>query len=111
MNSTIIKERVQNACKASGISQKHLCDLLNKDRAFLSNVFRGNGAITDDQIQIIADALHTVPLYLTGETDDPTPPDSPIELSATEKEMLELYRSVSPEDQELFKKIIERMKG
>ena len=74
-------------------------------------MFRGNGAITDDQIQIIADALHTVPLYLTGETDDPTPPDSPIELSATEKEMLELYRSVSPEDQELFKKIIERMKG
>lgn len=111
MNSSIIKERVQGACKSSGISQKHLCELLNKDRAFLSNVFRGYCAITDDQIQTIADALRTTPLYLTGGTDDPAPADSPIELSSTEKEMLELYRSVSPEKQELFKKIIEQLKG
>lgn len=111
MNSPIIKERVQSACKLSGISQKHLCELLNKDRAFLSNVFRGYCAITDDQVQTIADALHTTSAYLTGETDDPAPADSPDELSSEEKELLELYRSVSPEKQELFRNIIEQLKG
>lgn len=111
MNSPIIKERVQSACKLSGISQKHLCELLNKDRAFLSNVFRGYCAITDDQVQTIADALHTTSAYLTGETDDPSPTGSPDELSSEEKELLELYRSVSPEKQELFRNIIEQLKG
>ena len=111
MNSPIIKERVQSACKLSGISQKHLCELLNKDRAFLSNVFRGYCAITDDQVQTIADALHTTSAYLTGETDDPAPTGSPDELSSEEKELLELYRSVSTEKQELFRNIIEQLKG
>ncbi len=173
------KELVQSACKSSGISQKHLCDLLNKDRAFLSNVFRGFCVITDDQIRIIADALSTTsdyllgvsddptpkavtfkerlkqtckekgisqkyltdkigrkntylndiwngkcalkpedlnsfadvlgvsPDYLAGKTDDPTPADS---LSASDKELVSLVLSLSPEQKELVKKIAEEMK-
>ena len=74
-------------------------------------MFRGYCAITDDQVQTIADALHTTSAYLTGETDNPTPDSTPVQLSPEEEEMLELYRDISPEKRELFKKIIEQLQG
>lgn len=71
MDLSIFKERIQGMCKSSGISQKHLCDILKEDRAFLSNVFRGNRTINDRQLEILARELNTTVEYLTGETDNP----------------------------------------
>lgn len=111
LNMDIFKARIKERCKITGVSQKHLCDAVGKSKQYLNNVWDGKCSATSDEISSFASILATTPAYLTGETDDPTPTDSPIELSATEKELLELYRSVSPENQELFRNIIERLKG
>ena len=71
MNLPVLKDRIQEMCKSSGVSQKHLCDLLGKDRAFLSNVFRGNCTINGEQLAVLANELRTSPAYLLGEIDTP----------------------------------------
>lgn len=111
LNITIFKERTKALCKAKGLSQKFVSESTGHGQFFLNDVWLGKRSLSDADLETIASTLSTTSEYLSGASDDPAPPDSPIELSATEKEMLELYRSVSPEDQELFKKIIERMKG
>lgn len=110
-NMDIFKVRIKERCKITGVSQKHLCDAVGKSKQYLNNVWDGKCSATSDEISSFASILSTTPAYLTGETDDPAPTNSPDELSSEEKELLELYRSVSPEKQELFKKIIEQMKG
>lgn len=112
MNNYIeVANRIKSCAKSRGITQAHLCETIGKRRTFISEVVAGKDNIDEEEIQKIADALGVSPDYLIGETDDPTPTGSPIELSSAEKEMLELYRSVSPEKQELFRNIIEQMKG
>ena len=110
-NITTFKERLKQACKETGISQKYLTDKIGRKNTYLNDIWNGKCALKPEDLNSFADTLGVSPTYLTGETDDPTPTDSPIELSATEKELLELYRSVSPENQELFRNIIERLKG
>lgn len=110
-NTDKFKERVKERCKATGVTQKYLCDAVGKGKQYLNNIWDGKCGVSEEELLIFADRLSTTPSYLTGGTDDPAPADSPIELSSTEKEMLELYRSVSPEKQELFRNIIEQLKG
>ena len=111
LNTSMFKERVKTLCKSKGLSQKFVSESTGHGQFFLNDVWLGKRGISTSDLEIIAATLSTTPAYLTGETDDPAPADSPEELSSEEKELLELYRSVSPEKQELFKKIIEQMKG
>ena len=111
LNTSMFKERVKTLCKSQGLSQKFVSESTGHGQFFLNDVWLGKRGLSTSDLEIIAATLSTTPAYLTGETDDPAPTGSPDELSSEEKELLELYRSVSPEKQELFKKIIEQMKG
>lgn len=110
-NMDIFKDRIKERCKITGVSQKHLCDAVGKSKQYLNNVWDGKCSATSDEIASFASILSTTPAYLTGETDDPAPDSTPVQLSPEEEEMLELYRDISPEKRELFKKIIEQLKG
>lgn len=106
-----LRDRVKFLCAERGMKIGAVGQLIGKSPLFFNNVFNDRQNIYLEDVEQVADALSTTPDYLLGISDDPTPPDSPIELSSTEKEMLELYRSVSPEKQELFRNIIEQLKG
>lgn len=107
----VFKERTKALCKTKGLSQKFVSESTGHGQFFLNDVWLGKRNLSDADLETIASTLSTTSEYLSGASDDPAPADSPIELSSIEKEMLELFRSLSLEDQELFKKIIERMKG
>ena len=85
--------------------------MIGKRRTFISEGAAGKESIGENEIDTIANELGVSADYLLGTSADPAPAGNSDELSSEEKELLELYRSVSPEKQELFKKIIEQMKG
>lgn len=71
-------DRIKDFAKLQGLTMKFLCDCLGKRRGFLTAVRNGRDHIDAYELSIIADKLHTTPEYLTGETDDPSPPsDAP----------------------------------
>ena len=67
-------DRIKDFAKLQGLTMKFLCDCLGKRRGFLTAVRNGRDHIDAYELSIIADKLHTTPEYLTGETDDPSPP-------------------------------------
>lgn len=110
-NTDKFKERVKERCKATGVTQKYLCDAVGKGKQYLNNIWDGKCGVSEEELSIFADRLSTTPEYLSGITDDPVCDDARMRLSPEEEELVELYRGVSPEKRELFKKIIEQMKG
>lgn len=110
-NITIFKERLKQTCKETGISQKYLTDKIGRKNTYLNDIWNGKCALKPEDLNSFADTLGVSPDYLIGETDNPTPDSAPVQLSPEEVEVLELYRDISPEKRELFKKIIEQMKG
>ena len=71
------KARTKDLCGQYGISQKHLCDQIGKQKTYLNDVWRGRCTPTDEDLQTISGILHTTPAYLKGETDDPKLPGEP----------------------------------
>lgn len=110
-NITTFKERLKQTCKETGISQKYLTDKIGRKNTYLNDIWNGKCALKPEDLNSFADTLGVSPDYLIGETDNPTPDSTPVQLSPEEEEMLELYRDISPEKRELFKKIIEQLKG
>lgn len=111
LNITIFKERTKALCKTKGLSQKFISESTGHGQFFLNDVWLGKRSLSDADLRTIASALSTTPEYLSGISDDPAPDSTPVQLSPEEEEMLELYRDISPEKRELFKKIIEQLKG
>lgn len=70
-------KNIQQYSKSQGITMKYLCDLLGKRKSFLAEVRNGKDKLDDNELDIIAKALHTTPAYLKGETDDPKLPGEP----------------------------------
>ena len=110
-NITTFNERLKQTCKETGISQKYLTDKIGRKNTYLNDIWNGKCALKPEDLNSFADTLGVSPDYLIGETDNPAPDSAPVQLSPEEVEVLELYRDILPEKRELFKKIIEQMKG
>lgn len=111
-NNIQIANRIKDRAKSCGISQAHLCKCLDKRRTFISEVAAGKDNLDLNEIDIVARELSTTPSYLLGETDDPSRGEvGENEVNEDETEMLELYRSLSTDNKELLKKLIEQMSG
>lgn len=106
-----LHDRVKTLCAERGVKIGAVGQLIGKSPLFFNNVFKGKQNIYIEDVERVADALGTTSDYLLGASDDPTIDATPIRLSPEEEEMLELYRDISPEKRELFKKIIEQLKG
>lgn len=110
-NITTFKERLKQTCKETGISQKYLTDKIGRKNTYLNDIWNGKCALKPEDLNSFADTLGVSPDYLIGETDNPTPDSTPVQLSPEEVEVLELYRDILPEKQELFRNIIEQLSG
>lgn len=64
--------RVIDLSKNQGISLSSLCKRIGKTRTYLSEIQTRGRTIPLEYIPTLAEALHTTPEYLMGETDDPS---------------------------------------
>ena len=69
-------ERIIQVAHDKGISNAFICSKIGVNRTWLNAVKRDNLNISDERLNIIANALGTSVAYLKGETDDPTVPEN-----------------------------------
>ena len=98
-------DRFKQLCKARGLTQSSLFALVGKPFNYSSDLKKLK-KVPLNFVEIWADALHTTPAYLMGETDDPTEgkknkPTTMGELSAEEIEHLRLYRGATEDARRL----------
>ena len=97
-------ERMQLALSRANMKQVELSRLTGIDRGTINNYLYGKYAPKQDRIYMIADALRVNPAWLMG-YDVPmeretTPPES-ITLTEGESMLLELFRRVPEEHQQM----------
>lgn len=66
--------RLDKLLTETGISKAHLCSLVGRERYYIRDAKNKAISIPDSFVQIWADALHTTPEYLKGETDEKEKP-------------------------------------
>jgi len=94
--------RIKYLAASRGVKMRYLSDQLNVDAGFFSECNRGKRKMTMQQVERIATLLSTTPAYLLGETDEKEKPTGTVAdgLSAKERELLELFRGLSPAEQD-----------
>ena len=95
--------RIKELAKAKGMSQAFLCAQLGLRRGYLGECVAGKDRLTIERLSRFADILDTTVEYLTGETDEKQkkPLGDTEGLSEREKKMLEVFHSLTKEQQDL----------
>ena len=66
-------DRVESLIAEGGLKKGAFCAMLGRGRTWIDDWKRGRSLPDENTIYQIAEALHTTPAYLMGETDDPSP--------------------------------------
>lgn len=90
-------DKIKEIAKEQGKSMSYICEKLNVTTSYFNDVIRGKNTLKPDRLAQIADILDTTPEYLKGETD--IKEKAPAQLSELEQKMLEIFRSLSEEQQ------------
>ena len=87
-----------------GIKKAHICRKLGKPVYYLRDVERNRSDIQGESLQIIADILGTTPEYLSGETDEKSPPAPKSESgrSETMAQIIETAERLQPVQREFL---------
>lgn len=95
-------DRLLERAKELGVSQAHLAELVGRQRYYLADLARKGTQPPAETVAVWAEALSTTPAYLLGETDEKEKPTGTVAdgLSAKERELLELFRGLSPAEQD-----------
>ena len=76
LNVSKFKERIKLLCRETGISQKHLTDVIGRKNTYLNDVWNGKCALKSEYLSEFAKILGTSCEYLSGEIDSPIRRDS-----------------------------------
>ena len=106
-----IAERITKALKIKGMRQAELCKLANIPKSSLSQYLSGDFEPKQDRIYLIAKALNVSEAWLMGfdvpmERQVKKESPSEAELSEGEKMLLDLFRRIPEEKQELVLQMI-----
>lgn len=99
MLNLFIFARFEELRASQGITKKKIADALNRKPTICQDWKAGKSTPGDDQIAIIAKILHTTPAYLTGESDEKSPPQGD-GLSVRAREAAVLFDRAEPWMQE-----------
>lgn len=96
--------RLKSRAKEKGRTYKYLCDQLGREKNYLSNCAGGADKLSPENLARVADLLDTTPAYLLGETDEKEKPTGAVAdgLSAKERELIEAFRGLNPEEQDAW---------
>lgn len=94
--------RLKSRAKEKGRTYKYLCDQLGREKNYLSNCAGGADKLSPENLARVADLLDTTPAYLLGESDEKEKPTGAVAdgLSAKERELIDLFRGLSPAEQD-----------
>ena len=92
-------ERIRNLREDKDLSQTQVAQVLNCSQRIYSNYERGDVDIPTDILIKLARFHQTSVDYLLGLTDDPEPP---LSLTASERALVERYRTRSRDQKELL---------
>ena len=87
--------RIILLAKEQGVSLASICKRIGKNRTYLSEIQTRGKAVPKEYIEEIANALHTTPAYLMGETDDPEIKKAPTLAGERSKEAQEFAADFS----------------
>lgn len=104
MNNQIILERIDAECAKKGIVRATALIESGAGRNFGSNLRSSKPSV--EKIQLLADYFDVSVDYLLGRD----PKDAPA-LSQKQRKVLELYESLSPEQQENFERLLDSVLG
>lgn len=93
----IVGQRIEEQLRALGISQAELARRVRLDQSTINGLVRGTSK-SSRHIHKIAQVLRTTPAFLLGETDDPDGNTQAPDLTADERELVDLIRSIAPKD-------------
>lgn len=63
-------EKLKSLIKENGVKQVAICRLLNKNAAFMNDLWNGRTSLKPDELKVVANYLHTTPEYLTDQTEE-----------------------------------------
>ena len=96
---TILIERTKALIADHDISQKILAASIKLSESKLSHYLTGKYEMPSRAVLDIAQYFHVTTDYLFGLTDDPKPP---LTLSASERSLVELFRTLGRDQKELL---------
>lgn len=91
-------QKIKALAKEQGLSQKFICDCLGKRRTFLSEVGLGNGKITQEELEIIANKLNTTVEYLTDQTEQKEKPVDQMTDEQLDNALIHLLSGLTADD-------------
>lgn len=100
--------RLNSRLKARGISQAELARRVGLQQSTINLLFNGRSRSTT-KLRDIARELKTTPEYLEGLTDAPDSQAIDSGISAHERDLIELTRTLPPEDYDVVTHIIRRL--
>ena len=103
--------KIKTLAKEQGKTMKFLCDIIGKDRSFLTCVRNGNNHIDSRELQIIADELNTTVDYLTDKTEQKEKPVDQMTDEQIDMELVELLSDLDPDDVRAIKAFIAGLKA
>ena len=97
-------EKIKNIAQEQGISLAHICRKINVARVYFHDIQKSGREIPMDKLIIIADTLHTTVDYLLGNEEPPSSEEP--KLSEGEEMLLDLFRRIPEDKQELILQMI-----
>lgn len=108
-----ISNRIESLRKQRGISLTHLNNAIGAHRGKITDVRAGKSSFSDAEIILLAKELNTSTDYLLGNTDDPQPAGQPPRqdagLDRREQRIIELFRELNEEGQEVVANFLDTM--
>lgn len=97
-------DRLLERAKERGVTQTHLAELVGRQRHYLRDLANTGTQPPAETIAVWAEALSTTPAYLLGESDEKEKPTGAVAdgLSAKERELIEAFRGLNPEEQDAW---------
>ena len=109
-----IYDRVDKLRKEKGITWTYLNEKVKGSyRGRMTEFKNGKTTLSTEQLETIAGLLNTSLDYLLGNTDDPQPagqpPSEDIKLSPQEQRLIEMYRELNDEGQDVVTSFLDTM--
>ena len=103
-------KKLREQIEKCGVMQSYICDTLGKNRHFMHDLWNGKTSLKPAEVKIVADILHTTPEYLTDQTDDPEIKKETAVADDLDREILELFATLSAEQKIRFLDLLRSLK-
>ena len=90
-------DRLKNLLRETGVTKSSIADKMHRNRSIFNDWEKGKSTPSQEQLEIVAQALGTTVAYLCGESDvKERRPLQTSDLTVDEAEMLKAFRAANP---------------